>query len=222
MEAGLRSFNRRMPEEINRVLTDHVSELLFCPSKTAVDNLAAEGITKGVHIVGDVMLDILTWAKERTNGKGTGLLQRLALTPGKYLVATVHRGENTDDPRRLGGIVQALNSMKEDVVFPIHPRTRKAMNGEGGQLGSHVRLIEPLVVKIAGLEYLLNLSIAVFRSVVDVSHDKPTRPVHHLMPHIQGRPDKCLPFALSHSPASATAPLQWGSRPLSCGWHIVR
>ncbi len=144
VEAGLRSYNRRMPEEINRVVTDHLSELLLCPSDVAVRNLAAEGITRNAHIVGDVMLDILNRAREQANGHGGAVLQRLGVKAGDYLVATVHRGENTDDPERLAGIVEALNSVNEDIVFPVHPRTRKALNGKSCQLRSHIRMIEPL------------------------------------------------------------------------------
>jgi UDP-N-acetylglucosamine 2-epimerase len=144
VEAGLRSYNRRMPEEINRVLTDHVSEILLCPSQVAVVNLAAEGITDKAHVVGDVMLDILTWARERVNGRGSALLEQLSVRPGRYLVATIHRGENTDDPERLGGIVQALNNVSEEVVFPVHPRTRKVLDTGNSRLGSHVKMIEPL------------------------------------------------------------------------------
>jgi UDP-N-acetylglucosamine 2-epimerase len=144
VEAGLRSYNRRMPEEINRVLTDHISSLLLCPSAVAVKNLAAEGISTNAHVVGDVMLDILNWARERANGKSSALFETLSVRPGNYLVATIHRGENTDDPDRLGGIVQALNEIKEEVVFPVHPRTRKALNGKSSRLGSHIKMIEPL------------------------------------------------------------------------------
>ena len=144
VEAGLRSFNRQMPEELNRVLTDHLSDLLLCPSETAVTNLAAEGITKGVHLIGDVMLDVLNWAKARAEANRPDILSRLQLTEGKYLLATVHRGENTDDPKRLQGIIEALNAVDEPVVFPAHPRTRKAINGREHNLRSHLKLIEPV------------------------------------------------------------------------------
>jgi len=144
VEAGLRSFNRRMPEEINRVVTDHLSELLLCPSSTAVANLAAEGVTRNVYLVGDVMLDVLNWAKQRADGKPPEVLSRLELKKRQYLLATVHRSENTDDPERLSGIVNALNALDEAVIFPVHPRTRKAITGSGCRLRSHVRLIEPL------------------------------------------------------------------------------
>ena len=135
VEAGLRSFNRRMPEEINRVVADHLSHLLLCPSNTAVKNLASEGLTQNVHLVGDVMLDILNWAKRRADSKPAEVLARLGLRKKNYLLATVHRSENTDDPVRLSNILEALNALEEDVVFPVHPRTRKAINGQEGSLG---------------------------------------------------------------------------------------
>ena len=145
VEAGLRSFNRKMPEEINRVVADHLSDLLYCPSDTAVTNLAAEGITRGVHLVGDVMLDVLNWARERAEAAVPGILNRLELKERKYVLATVHRSENTDDQERLAGILKALNALDETVVFPVHPRTLKVINNGGKHtLGPHVRLVEPL------------------------------------------------------------------------------
>jgi UDP-GlcNAc3NAcA epimerase len=145
VEAGLRSYNRRMPEELNRVLTDQLSDLLLCPSRTAMNNLAAEGITKGVHVVGDVMLDVLNWAKERAKAGPNRMLSQLQLKQGQYLVATVHRSENTDDRARLSAILKALNTLEEPVIFPVHPRTRKVIDSDGQcQLRPHVRLIEPL------------------------------------------------------------------------------
>ncbi|MBN1874330.1 MAG: UDP-N-acetylglucosamine 2-epimerase (non-hydrolyzing), partial [Anaerolineae bacterium] len=123
VEAGLRSFNRAMPEEINRVLTDHIADLLFCPSQTAVDNLVAEGITRGVHLVGDVMADALLWAAERAQTH-SDVLQRLGLAEKGFLLATVHRAENTDDPTRLRAILDAFAALDEPIVFPVHPRTR--------------------------------------------------------------------------------------------------
>src|SRR5688500_14953947 len=109
VEAGLRSFNRQMPEEINRVVTDHISARLFCPSDVAVKNLAAEGVRDNVHIVGDVMLDALLWAKAKVQQNGSRVLQEQKLNPKKYLLLTLHRAENTDDPRRLAAIIHALN-----------------------------------------------------------------------------------------------------------------
>lgn len=129
VEAGLRSFNRRMAEEINRVLTDHIAGLLFCPTETAVANLRREGITRGVHHVGDVMYDCaLAYASmaERTSN----ILERLELRPKGYFLVTIHRAENTDDPARLSALLDALvkiNSRLGPVVWPMHPRTRKAL-----------------------------------------------------------------------------------------------
>jgi UDP-GlcNAc3NAcA epimerase len=153
VEAGLRSFNRRMPEEINRVVADHLSDVLLCPSDTAVRNLAAEGITQNVHQVGDVMLDVLNWARRRVDPNG-GVLGRLGVTAGAYLLATVHRSENTDDPARLEGILRAFNAIEEPIVFPVHPRARKMIGAAGSRLGSHVQLIDPVgyldMVTLAG------------------------------------------------------------------------
>ena len=143
VEAGLRSFNRRMPEEINRVVTDHLSTWLFCPSDEAVRNLSREGIDKGVHVVGDVMYDVMRWTLGRAAGRS--VLERLRLHPGGYAVATVHRAENTDDRDRLRGIFSALESLAEQgtrVVVPLHPRTRHALEALGTAL-THVQVIPP-------------------------------------------------------------------------------
>jgi UDP-GlcNAc3NAcA epimerase len=144
VESGLRSYNRRMPEEINRIIADHLSDLLLCPSPTAVNNLAAEGITRNVHLVGDVMLDILVWAKPRAEIKASVVLGQLGLKPGQYLLATLHRSENTDDPRRLGGILKAFNDIHETLIFPVHPRTRKVITRLEYPLQPHVRLMDPV------------------------------------------------------------------------------
>lgn len=144
VEAGLRSFNRRMPEEINRVVTDHLSALLLCPSDTAIANLKAEGISPGVHLVGDVMLDVLDWARERIDGRPPAVLRRLGLEPKEYLLATIHRSENTDDPLRLQGILEGLNALDERVVLPLHPRARKAIAAFGLRFADHVIPIDPI------------------------------------------------------------------------------
>ncbi|HMM75131.1 MAG TPA: UDP-N-acetylglucosamine 2-epimerase (non-hydrolyzing) [Gammaproteobacteria bacterium] len=125
VEAGLRSFNRRMPEEVNRILTDHVSALLLCPTRTAVDNLAAEGITRGVYHVGDVMYDATLLARRIAETRSAAL-SALGVEPGNYALATVHRAENTDDPVRLAAILGWLRerARARRVVLPIHPRTR--------------------------------------------------------------------------------------------------
>ena len=159
VEAGLRSFNRRMPEEINRVVADHLSELLLCPSDTAVRNLSAEGITRNVHLVGDVMLDVLNWAKQRLATQSPEILKRLGLRKQHYFLATVHRSENTDDLARLSQILNAFNALNEKVVFPVHPRARKMITGAGLRLAGHVQLIDPIgyldMVALAGAARLV-------------------------------------------------------------------
>lgn len=143
VEAGLRSFNRRMPEETNRVVTDHVSQLLFCPAQQAVDNLKAEGITNGVHIVGDVMHDaILKYigiAEKKSN-----ILASLGLESHKYLLATIHRAENADNTSRLLNILETFSMTGETIVLPIHPRTHKAIKLAGFSLGGNIKLVEPV------------------------------------------------------------------------------
>ncbi|MBE0685044.1 MAG: UDP-N-acetylglucosamine 2-epimerase (non-hydrolyzing) [Anaerolineaceae bacterium] len=143
VEAGLRSFNRRMPEEINRVLTDHISDLLLCPTQTAVDNLKQEGITKGVHLVGDVMYEALMWAVEKARTHSS-ILKDLELAPKNYLLATVHRAENTDDPEQLNNILTAFNQLTETLVWPVHPRTQKKLVDLNWQPEKHIILIEPV------------------------------------------------------------------------------
>jgi len=105
VEAGLRSFNREMPEEHNRVLTDHCADLLFCPTQTAVDNLTNEGVTRGVHLTGDVMYDAALMFGQQARQQ-SDVLNRMALTPKNYLLATIHRPHNTDFPDRLAGILE--------------------------------------------------------------------------------------------------------------------
>ena len=126
VEAGLRSFNRRMPEEHNRVLTDHCADLLLCPTATAVENLAKEGVREGVHLTGDVMYDAVLLFSQQARAQ-SGILQQLDLTRGGYLLATMHRPRNTDNPQRLRVLVEAFMSMDERVIFPIHPRTRQKL-----------------------------------------------------------------------------------------------
>ncbi len=159
VEAGLRSFNRRMPEEVNRVVADHLSTLLLCPSETAVSNLASEGIRAGVHLVGDVMLDVLNWARDRARSAGAEALNRAGVAGRPYLLATVHRSENTDDPARLAGILRAFSAIDEPIVFPIHPRARKALAAANCPLGGNVRVVDPLgyleMVAVAGSARLI-------------------------------------------------------------------
>ena len=146
VEAGLRSFNMRMPEEVNRILADRVSSLLFCPTETAVNNLKAEGISQGVHNVGDVMYDVALFYRDIAQQQST-VLQALGLAPAGFVLATCHRAENTDDPRRLGGILSALAEIAAQipVVVPLHPRTRKLV-GEYGltHLLTKLTITDPL------------------------------------------------------------------------------
>ncbi len=143
VEAGLRSFNREMPEEINRILTDHISELLFCPSQQGADNLKLEGITNGVHVVGDVMYDAILKYIALAEKK-SDIVRSLNLEEGKYLLATVHRAANVDDPKRLFDILETLSMTGETVVFPSHPRTLKAIKSADFSLGKNIQLIEPV------------------------------------------------------------------------------
>ena len=144
VEAGLRSFNRSMPEEINRVVADHLSDLLLCPSETALANLALEGITHNVHLVGDVMLDAIRWAQQRSAGAESALFGRFGLKRGQYLVATLHRSENTDDHARFTGILEALNALGESVIFPVHPRARKIIVEIGFRPRRGLHLVDPV------------------------------------------------------------------------------
>jgi len=124
VEAGLRSFNREMPEEHNRVLTDHCADLLFCPNQPAVNNLVREGITKDVHLVGDTMYDAALRFAEIARQRST-ILQDLGLKPKSYLLATVHRPYNTDNSENLRNIINAFIQIQEAIIFPVHPRTRR-------------------------------------------------------------------------------------------------
>jgi UDP-GlcNAc3NAcA epimerase len=144
IEAGLRSFNRHMPEEINRVVTDHLSALLFCPTQTAVRNLLREGVTKGVHAVGDVMYDTTVTAIARAESR-SAILEILDVLPKTYAVATIHRAENTDDSRQFLQLLAWLEgaALMRPVIMPTHPRTRKLI-ASLGVVPKGVRLIDPL------------------------------------------------------------------------------
>jgi UDP-GlcNAc3NAcA epimerase len=130
VEAGLRSFDMKMPEEINRVIADRLSVILFAPTETAVRNLSSEGIAEGVHLVGDVMVDALKEHIDAASSRST-ILQDLGLEPGGYIVATVHRAANTDVPENLRKIVDILTASPRKVVFCVHPRTREALKRAG-------------------------------------------------------------------------------------------
>lgn len=147
VEAGLRSYNRRMPEEVNRVLTDHMAEVLFAPTRAAVANLASEGIDETMmHLSGDVMYDAALFYAEKAATEST-ILEDHDLTPGGYVLATVHRAENTDEFARLDAIFYGLAATSEDlpVVVPLHPRTRAALEREHllEEAEEHLVLIPP-------------------------------------------------------------------------------
>jgi len=145
VEAGLRSFNRDMPEEVNRVLTDHVSDILFTPSERAVNNLEVEGITEGVYNVGDVMYDSLLWAREAATER-SNIRDELGVADGEYILATVHRPRNTDDRERLETILATLAAEPREVVFPAHPRTIDRLERYGllEMVETELRLIDPV------------------------------------------------------------------------------
>jgi len=130
VEAGLRANDMSIPEEVNRVVTDHVSDLLLAPTENAVRNLGREGITEGVVRTGDVMYDALLWARDRAADR-TDALADLGLSAGEYVLATVHRERNTDERARLASIVRALEECPREVVFPVHPRTVEALRRFG-------------------------------------------------------------------------------------------
>jgi UDP-N-acetylglucosamine 2-epimerase len=144
VEAGMRSFDREMPEELNRILTDHASDLLLCSTETAVGNLEREGVAGDVQLVGDVMADVSLAFRDIAEER-SGILSELGVEPGAYLVATAHRPGNVDRPERLERLVELLAAMPRPVVFPVHPRTRLRLEDTGliDRLGG-VRLTPPL------------------------------------------------------------------------------
>ncbi|SNR70208.1 UDP-N-acetylglucosamine 2-epimerase (non-hydrolysing) [Halorubrum ezzemoulense] len=145
VEAGLRSYNREMPEEINRVLTDHASDLLFPPSESAADTLEQEGVTEGVHVVGDVMNDAILWAQDIAEDE-SDVLDRIGVEDHNFILSTVHRAGNTDDPDRLKSIVDALSNTPLPVVLPVHPRTKNRLREYGmwKQATSELEVIDPV------------------------------------------------------------------------------
>lgn len=143
VEAGLRSFNRAMPEEINRVLTDHCADWLLAPTQTAVLNLRHEGITEAkIHLVGDVMYDAALFYAQEAEQKSR-ILRRLGIAAGGYVLCTIHRAENTDDGQRLRAICKALEQLADEVpvVWPIHPRTQAVAGRYGNGLRTHCSLL---------------------------------------------------------------------------------
>ena len=148
VEAGMRSFDRRMPEELNRVLTDHLSDLLLCPTPAAVSNLARESVAGRVELVGDVMVDVAELIRPRALADDEPL-RAAGMEPGAYVLATAHRAGNVDDPARLAGLVRVLREASDlPVVLPLHPRTRARLEAAGLLddlvAGGRVRVLPPL------------------------------------------------------------------------------
>ena len=143
IEAGLRSFNRSMPEEINRVVADHVSTWLFAPSPLSRDQLAEEGIHSGVHVVGDIMYDALLMHQKRAEAKSR-ILDQMHLAPKSYYVATIHRAENTDREENLVGLFDGLNRLGKPVILPLHPRTSQKLREHDITPGKNIQCVAPL------------------------------------------------------------------------------
>jgi UDP-GlcNAc3NAcA epimerase len=143
IEAGERSYNRRMPEEINRLVADQLANIHFCTSQEAVSHLQDEGIHKFVYWVGDVMFDVIRQMLPTARGKST-ILARLGLTPMGYSLMTIHRPGNADDAWRMARIFSALNLLVEPIIFPIHPRTRKSLKEMNITMASHIKVIDPV------------------------------------------------------------------------------
>jgi UDP-GlcNAc3NAcA epimerase len=161
VEAGLRSFNMEMPEEQNRVLTDHVSNILFVPTKSAEENLKREGIDKGIYNVGDVMFDAILNFKKLAKNKNK-IMKDLDLEGKEYILTTIHRAENTDHIDRLNNIVDALNECGRIVVLPLHPRTRKYMLDYGLEFNENVKVTDPV-----GYLEMINLEMNSQKIVTD-------------------------------------------------------
>ncbi|MEJ2614212.1 MAG: UDP-N-acetylglucosamine 2-epimerase (non-hydrolyzing) [Ignavibacteriaceae bacterium] len=143
VEAGLRSFNKEMPEEINRILTDHCSDLLFCPTETAVNNLKKENIDKGIFFTGDIMYEAFI-GNQKIAETRSDIINRLGLKENDYFLATLHRAENTDNIENLKNITGAFNEIDSTVILPLHPRTDKIIKQNDIKLNSNIRLIEPV------------------------------------------------------------------------------
>jgi len=143
IEAGLRSFNMNMPEEQNRILTDHLSKYLFVPTTSAVRNLAVEGISSGVHNVGDVMYDATLNFTELSKEKSM-IIEKHNLQLEDFILATIHRAENTNDINRLRNIIEGLNESGQKIVLPLHPRTKKYMEDYGLVFNHNIMIIDPV------------------------------------------------------------------------------
>jgi UDP-GlcNAc3NAcA epimerase len=156
IEAGMRSFDRRMPEELNRVLTDHLSSLLLCSSETAAENLARESVAGRVTVVGDVMVDVAERWQPAARAD-TSVTAAYGLMPGSYLVLTAHRAGNVDDPERQAALVELIEALPEPVLFPMHPRTRARLTESG---------LLPRIEALVGVELTEPLGYAEFSALV--------------------------------------------------------
>lgn len=143
VEAGLRSFNKIMPEEQNRIITDHLSSLLFAPTETAVRNLKNEGIIKNVYKVGDVMFDAVLHFGEVAKRKSE-IIKHLDIENEGFVLATIHRAENTNNLARLRNIIEALNDSGKTVILPLHPRTKKYIQDYGLSFNNNIKVINPI------------------------------------------------------------------------------
>jgi UDP-GlcNAc3NAcA epimerase len=145
IEAGLRSFNKKMPEEINRIMTDHVSEFLFCPTDTAVKNLKDENITRHVYNIGDVMYDAVLYNRTLAEEK-SHVLEQNGLEKNRYHLITIHRAENTDDVQNMNNILEAFSKINTLKIWPIHPRTKHKLEDYGIDLSTipNLKIIDPV------------------------------------------------------------------------------
>ena len=162
VEAGLRSFNRSMPEEINRVITDHLSNRLFCPTETARKNAYNEGILQGAEVVGDVMYDMLQQVKSKLDEHAQTLLPALDIARKNYVLVTIHRPANTDNPTAMHQIAKALNELEMPVLFPVHPRTRSCLEHYDIVWGQPYPIYRPV-----GYIEMLTLEKSAYRILTD-------------------------------------------------------
>jgi UDP-N-acetylglucosamine 2-epimerase (non-hydrolysing) len=153
LEAGVRNFDRKMPEEINRVMVDAISDLLLCPTEASANNLIREGRTTGVFLTGDIMGDSLEMSLRRLDVDSC--LKQHGLTKGQYIYLTLHRPSNVDDPDNLRRIVNALNESDQKIIFPIHPRTRKNLEKFG-----LIHLLQPNIVCIDPVPHNVSICLA--------------------------------------------------------------